>query len=64
MKDYYAQSEHFGMDFGHSFEATNRESAQHICGKMGWTLIGEYIDDDVPEVEAMLELRMTNPRVH
>lgn len=63
MREYYAQSTIHGFECGHSFEAEDDDEAQWFADKMGWFLIGEYIDDR-QEVEAMLELNMTNPSVH
>lgn len=48
------------------FEATDMEEATEIASDFGWELLGELEDiiECPDDVVAMVELRMTDPKIH
>ena len=51
-------------DFCVSFDAECWDTAQLMADRRGWKLLGEYIEEAPPEVDAMIEFRITDPVVH
>ena len=51
-------------EFSVSFEAECWDTAQLMADRRGWKLVGQYMDEVPPEVDAMIEFQITDPAVH
>lgn len=62
LKTFIAESKDGDVLFSHSFDAVTHDQAQAICDKNGWIFMGQIFDD--AELEAMIEYRLTAPKIH
>ena len=53
-KVFYAESNNDGVDFAHTYDAPDTETAKKIAAKMGWKFCGELLEID-PIEDAMIE---------
>ena len=66
MKTYLCDWSEAGMVYCVQFEAVDWHQAERIAMRKGWTLVGEYVEEqDCPaDVEAMIDRYANNPVIH
>ena len=53
------------ISMGHTYDAETEYEAEQIARANGWELVGEMVEEEVPDdVVALIEWRMTDPVKH